>query len=412
MAREIHSGVTMNILVIAHRLPYPPDKGEKIRSYHHLKYLAAHHKVWLATLIDDPNDWQHVGTLRALCQDFAVSGVNKTIGLARGGVRLLTGGTITEGYFSGREIQTALNNWKDRIVFDAVLAFSSGTARYGLDIPAKRRILEMCDVDSAKWAEMAESASQPKKTLLRIEAKRMSRREYDLACSYDLTTLASQGEVEAFKGVIAAHSANAANAQEITRRVRVIRNGVDLDQFRPSDTPPDPGVVGFVGTMDYPPNVDAVCWFVEDIWPRVRSQHKNARFLIVGRTPSAEVRWLANQPGVTVTGSVPDVREYLNKMEVFVAPLRQSHGIANKVVEALASGKAVVTGAKTAAAIGLVADRDARVADEETAIAESVSALLSDSDRRRALAQSARRFAEKEYRWDDRVREMEGLLAD
>jgi len=398
----------MNILILAHRLPYPPDKGEKIRSFHLLRYLSRRHAVWCACLIDDPSDWKYVPELRSLCRELAVFPVRRMLGLIRGLGRLVIGGTITEGYFTSRPLAAAITEWSTRVRFDAVLAFSSGTARYVLEASAPRRVLDLCDIDSAKWRALAERSRWPVRGVLRAEAKRLARREWELASAFDVTTVISDREAEMFKQIAAAQGPGPAGPQP---EVVVLSNGVDLEAFRPFENAPCGPVVGFVGTMNYAPNVDGVCWFVEEAWPRIRRQHPQARFLIVGRSPVRRVRQLAHSPGVEVTGSVPDVREYLKIIRVCVAPIRIVHGLQNKVLEAMACAKPVVTTGKVAGAIDAQPGREIMVADEACAFAEQTATLLGDEGRCEEVGQAARRFVETRFRWEDRARTMEDLIS-
>jgi polysaccharide biosynthesis protein PslH len=398
----------MNVLVIAHRLPYPPDKGDKIRSYNQVKFLADRHAVWCACLIDDPDDWRHVPALRGLCRDVAVIRLRKPVALARSVIALLTGGSATEGYFGSPALAREIRKWSEQVRFDAVLAFSSGTARYGLDVQADRKVLDLCDVDSAKWTAYAQRSAPPARWLYRLEAARLARREWELACRYDQTTVVSRREAELFESVCS--SLQARHPGVPRPRHLVVPNGIDTDAFRFHEGPVEEPVVGFVGTMDYPPNVDAVCWFADQMWPRIQAERPDATFLIVGRSPDSRVLALRQNQGIEVTGQVPDVREYLVRMKVCIAPMRIAHGVQNKVLEAMATGRPSVVTSIVADGIGVSDGQGIVIADQADDFARQVASLLGDSARCRQVGNAGRNHVEKMATWTQTLGALEKAL--
>jgi len=400
----------MNVLVIVHRIPYPPDKGDKIRSYHQLEYLAHRHDVWCACLIDDPADWQHLPALRGMCREVAAFPLRPTLGTVCGLLRLMAGGTVTEGYFASSRLARAISRWAERIRFAAVLAHSSGTARYGLSVPAARRVLDLVDVDSAKWADYAARNRPPRCWIDRLEAARLAKREWELATAYDATTLVSTREVRLLEAIGKQFGASASDTER--PKIVAVPNGVDVNAFRVPDRPVDSPTVGFVGMMNYPPNVEAVCWFVNDVWPLILRSRSDATFIIVGRHPTPAVQSLAHRPGVEVTGEVPDVSEQMARMRVCVAPIRMAHGVQNKVLEAMASGKPVVATTLVADGVGAEADAGVVIADQPERFAEEVLSLLGDARRCEQLGRAGRRFVEAQCRWEDHLAVLESLLTE
>jgi sugar transferase (PEP-CTERM/EpsH1 system associated) len=264
-----------------------------------------------------------------------------------------------------------------------------------------RRIMDFIDVDSYKWSEYADRSPPWKSWLYRYEARELARYERRIAAEFDATLVVSEQERRYFPGGPPA-------------TLTAVSNGVDLGFFTPRAAPPPgaaaPAVV-FTGVMDYRPNVDGVTWFVERLWGRIRAGCPSARLLIVGSRPTAAVLRLAQHPGVEVTGFVPDVRDYLAQASVCVAPLRIARGVQNKVLEAMAMGRPVVT---TAAAFeGLEAEpgRDLLVAAGEDEFVAAVGQLLADPVRAAAIGVAARQCVERHYRWDDNLRVLEGLVA-
>lgn len=398
----------MNILMITQRPPYPPDKGEKIRSYRELRYLAERHDVWCAFLVDDPADRQHVETIRTWCRDVAAFPLRRPVALLRGLANLLVGGTLSEGYFSARSLPAALQRWADEIAFDAVLSFSSSIARYGLAVPARRHVVDLCDVDSAKFAAYAQRSRGPARWIFRTESARLARREWELAERHDAAAVISALEAERLEQIGMAGPPDAARPGRPA--ICVIKNGIDLDTFSPDPIPVTEPVIGFVGTMSYAPNVEAVCWFARRIWPAIRHAVPEARFLIVGRSPTRAVRRLAKLSGVEVTGTVPDVLAHLRRMQVCVAPLQMIHGVQNKALQAMACAKPLVATSPVARALEAEPGRHLQVADHPDAFAGQVLDLLRDANLRQSLGQAAREFVEADYLWPNQLAKLESVL--
>jgi sugar transferase (PEP-CTERM/EpsH1 system associated) len=385
----------MKILYLAHRLPYPPNKGDKIRSFHQLEYLSRRHRLWCACFVDDAADVEHVDGLRRYCEAVAALSLNRTRATARGLWHLLRGGTLTEGYWDDRRMWATLARWSASVGFDAVVVFSSGMARYGLVCPAARRVIDFCDWDSAKWAAYASHSRGSKGRLLRLEARRLARREVQWIRSYDASVIITEAEADEVPD------------PALRPRLVIVGNGVDVGPYVPPPTEPR---VGFVGAMDYHPNVDAVCWFADQVWPAVREQIPQASFQIVGRRPTAKVKALARRPWIEVTGEVPSVEAYLQRIAVKVAPLRIARGIQNKVLEAMAAGRPVVLTTAAAAGIDARAGRDYLVADDAPSAASAVVSLLRSPQRSAAIGRSARAFVGDRFSWDGEMSKLEALL--
>lgn len=387
----------MKILYLAHRLPYPPNKGDKIRSFHQIEHLSRRHRLWCACFVDDPADQPHVDRLGEYCQAVEAIPLNRTSATVRGLWRSACGGTLTEGFWDHRRMWAAVRRWSDEVGFDGVLVFSSGMAPYGLACPAPRRVIDFCDWDSAKWTAYARRSRGIKARLLAAEGRRLARREREWIQAYDASVVVTEAEADEL--------ANPA----LRSRVTVVGNGVEV---RPCTPPPAEPRVGFVGAMDYHPNVDAVCWFADQVWPTVRRQVPEATFQIVGRQPTAKVTALARRPGVEVTGQVPDAGACIDGFAVAVAPLRIARGIQNKVLEAMAAARPVVL--TTLAATGIDARNGQHyvIADDAPATASAVASLLQAPHRSAALGRSARAFVHQRFNWAHELAEFETLLMD
>ncbi|MDO8630328.1 MAG: TIGR03087 family PEP-CTERM/XrtA system glycosyltransferase [Phycisphaerales bacterium] len=387
----------MDILYLAHRIPYPPDKGDKLRAFRQIERLSKRHRVWCACFVDTPSDFRHVVALREFCEDVAAVELRPMYARVRGLWKLIRGGTITEGFYESREMRDVLRRWTKVMHFDAVVAFSSSMAPYGLSVPSSRRVLDLCDRDSRKWLDYADHGHGVARRLFRLEGERLAVCELRWIDVFDAAILITETEAAPLREFVA------------TRKLHIIGNGVTLPTLTSAKATIRP-TVGFVGVMDYLPNIDAVSWFVRECWPLIRSVHPTAVFRIVGRSPVGSVHRLGRLPGVQVVGGVEDIGAELQGFDVSVAPLRIARGIQNKVLEAMAAAKPVVLTSKAAAGIGAEDGRDYLVHDTPAAIAGAVRDLLADPSARQRIGDSARRFVAEHNRWDEQMDQYELLV--
>jgi sugar transferase (PEP-CTERM/EpsH1 system associated) len=398
------------LLFLAHRIPYPPNKGDKIRSWHLFEHLARRHVVHLGCFIDDPADRQHEAAVRTLCGDCLCGTLPRSPLQARNAAVLASGEPVTLRHYRRRAMTDFVASVARRRL-DGVFVYSSAMAPYALDVVAPRRILDLVDVDSDKWRQYAAQKRPPARWVYAREARTLLAFERRAALAFDASLLVSDNEARLFREL----------APEAAARVHALPNGVDLERFSPAvrqASPFDPGEAAlvFTGAMDYWANVDAVTWFADAVLPAVRRARQDATFWIVGANPDPAVLRLAERSGVRVTGRVPDTRPYLAHAAAVVAPLRVARGTQNKVLEAMATGRPVVT--TTAAAAGVEAARPGRdllVADAPAAFAAAVDGLLAAPADAAALGSRARRCVERNYSWArslDRLDELLGLTPD
>lgn len=387
----------MNILYIAHRIPYPPDKGDKIRAYHTLRFLAARHAVWCACFVDDPADFVHVATLRRWCRDVIALPVRRIKASLRALLNLAVDESASDGFYRDPEMSRALARLNQRVRIDAVVAFSSTMAQYALGVDARRRLVDLCDLDSRKWAECARRRGGPRAWMMAAEARHLGRLERLVIGRFDAAVLISAEEAA---DLSATHRA----------RIHVVGNGVDIP---PAGSCPrvDQPTVGFVGDMSYWPNEDAVRWFADTVWHHVRRSVSGATFHVIGRHPSRAVRRLADRPGINVVGSVPDVRTHLCRCRAVVAPLRIARGVQNKVLEAMAAARPVVATAAAVTGIDAVDGQHLLIADDSAATAERLVRLLTDDALADRISRNARGLVERCYDWSRRLEPWQQLLA-
>ncbi len=399
-----------NILFIAHRIPYPPNKGDKIRSYNELKYLAQRHEVDLLCLADEPGDLKYKTDLEVICRRVEVFPLNKQIAKIKGLFSLVFGQTISVAYFRQRVMQQQVDCWLQENNYDAIFCFSSTMADYvfrskvfsSLSLRPKL-IMDFCDVDSDKWLQYAAEARFPMNFVYRCENRRLADYERRVYETFDHTVLISTAEANLFQRI----------CPDIGK-LTVIPNGVDYEYFdsqksKLGDQHKGSSLV-FTGAMDYHANIDGVVWFCKEIWPTLKTEFPDLSFYIVGSNPMSEVKELEKIDGVTVTGFVDDIREYYQLADVCVVPLRLARGVQNKVLEAMAMGKAVVTTSKANAGIQAANNEQLQLADTADEFIQAVRSLLKDLPSRGKLGENAREYVVSGYDWNTNLGKLEKLL--
>ena len=319
----------MKVLFLTHRLPYAPNRGDRIRAYHILQALAGHAEVHLVSLVHDADEPQHAHLLKDITASVAMARVPRIRNIAKGLLALPSSRPLTHLLLDSPEIGRRLAAVVARTKVDVVLAYCSGMARFALEPPLADVpfVLDMVDVDSQKWAALADTTRPPLGWIYRREARCLARFEALAAARARLTLVVNDRERSTLDTIAPGC------------RVHVMGNGIDVSAFQPTTPPSEQPNVVFCGVMNYAPNVEAAIWFVRHVWPLVLEQRPDARFSLVGANPSAAVRRVAEErPNVTVTGTVADVRPYLWQAALSVAPLWTARGVQNKVLEAAAAG--------------------------------------------------------------------------
>ncbi len=393
-----------NILLLTHRIPYPSDKGDKIHTYQLLRHLGRQHHLLLGTFVDDPRDEQHVPQVRTMCAELNAVRLHPPFARLRSLGGLVRNKPLTVAYYRDASMARWVNEVTARCQLDAVLVHSSTMLQYAQQVQAPL-IADMNDVDSAKWVDYGRLHRWPMSWVYRREAACLLKEERRGAQQAQLSLFATQREAALFKSL----------APESADRVEVLGNGVDTVYFdalqnRPSPYPGGQLPIVFVGTMDYHPNVDAVCWFVEKILPQLRQRFAQAHFHIVGRNPTPAVRALAGV-GVSVAGSVPDVRPWLQHAAAVATPLRVVRGIMNKVLEAMAMGRPVVTTLACAESLQAQPGQHLLVADDAPAFVLQLEHVLADHRAAAELGRAARHFVCSSYSWPERMAWLDHYLA-
>lgn len=391
------------VLFLAHRYPYPPNKGDKIRAFHFTEHLRARHEVTLG-FVTTPGDTEPDLSWARKFSAFYEGRIPQAQRLFRAGMALLTGAPLSVAVF----YDPALARWVARHVAekrpDVIFAFSSAMAQYvPRDLPAGTRfILDFCDVDSEKWRQYAQSQSLLRRWFFGMEARRLVAFDREQAKRAAASLFVMEDERRIFDRL----------SPETAARHRAIGNGVDVAYHDPAAVTGRPSAaktIAFVGMMDYWPNVDAVTWFAKEIFPLVRARHPDARFQIVGARPVPSVRALARIDGVEVTGAVADVRPYVKGATVVVAPLRIARGIQNKVLEGMAMARPVVTSPAALEGINAEHERHVLVGETPNEFADAVVRVL-DAGVPADIGAAARAFVVKNHDWDANLEALDGVL--
>lgn len=399
----------MRLLFLTHRFPYPPNKGDKIRSFHILSHLAKQHDVYLACLVDDKNDLSYIPEIGKHVRQIAFETIRPWIKKLSALYSIFRSRPITVGYFYSTALQRQIDSIIDEADIDAFVCFSSPMAEYLFrsrhangKISSAMRVMDLIDIDSYKWKQYADQSRSWKSWLYNYEAKHLARYERRIAGGFDHVLVVSEQEKKLFPG------------GSETSNLAAMSNGVDLDFFRPEfscmNVSTRPAIV-FTGAMDYRPNIDGIKWFVDSVFRKVQAVVPDVELFIVGSKPAAEIERLGRLRGVVVTGFVNDVREYIVKASVCIAPLRVARGIQNKVLEAMAMGKAVVCTPQAYEGICATPDRDLVVAESAEAFADAVIHIMEHQVEAIRLGRSARLFVEKNYTWAENLRLLDRILS-
>ncbi len=395
----------MKILFLSHRLPFPPNKGDKIRSHALFTHLAARHQLYLGSFVDDQADFAYEGIVHEMasggCKLIALPRHRKLLSSVQA---LANGASITAEVYRSTEMRT----WVDHVLktekIDCAVVFSSAMAPYLLDsphLPPERVLFDMVDLDSDKWLQYSGTTGRIASWVYRREAKKLLELERQAAAKFAYTYLVSDHEVKSFARL----------APESRDRIRAFCNGVNLDYFAPGqyDTPfpcKETPIV-MTGRMDYWPNVDGASWFAREILPLVKQRIPDARFYAVGAQPAPSLSALAN-PDVVVTGEVPDVRPYVAAASVVVAPLRIARGVQNKVLEALAMGVPTVATEEASRALAVSSGRDIWVANDARGFADAV--VRAAGAGREIVAANGRTYVEKHHDWNNQLSAIDSAL--
>jgi sugar transferase (PEP-CTERM/EpsH1 system associated) len=390
----------LRVLLLTHRLPYAPNRGDRIRAFYMLRELAREHEVVLASLTHSADETSEVTRLAELAKETIVAPVPGMQNRLRALMALPSSRPLTHALLYSPALQPALTRLVSAHPPDVVIAYCSSMARVALDPPLDRfpLIIDMVDADSAKWQMLAAEARPPLNWIYRREARTLAAFEAVAMRRAVATVAVNDREVGHLKAL----------APEA--RIEPVKNGVDLQALAPSGAPAPSNRVVFCGVMNYAPNEAGAVWLAREVWPHVRRVQPSAELRIVGMLPTGRVRALADpSKGIVVTGSVPDVRPELWSSAVATAPLRLSRGVQTKVLDAVAAGLPCVITTEVANGLPSQIKPACPVADgAEEFAAHIVTCLHLAPPERRAMAN----VDLSELGWDRRLAPLLALVEE
>ncbi len=390
----------MNILYVCHRFPFPPKRGGKIRPFNMIRHFTASgHRVTVCSLARSDDEAREGEGIAPHCAHYEMAMVSNPVQTLRMVARLPTPVPSSMGYFYSPDLKQAIDRLLATERFDLIFVHCSSVAQYVAHVRGIPKVLDFGDMDSQKWLEYANYKPFPLSLGYRLEGTKMEREERRLAGCFDMCTATTRAEWETLKGY------------DVDVATDWFPNGVDAGFFKPDGEGYDVDVLSFIGRMDYYPNQECMAEFCRETLPLIQKESPQARLLIVGADPSPAVRKLGELPGVTVTGSVPDVRPYVLRSCAMVAPLNIARGTQNKILEAMAMGVPVVT--SVAGAGGVDAEDEAHflVAKSPAEAARCALRLMGDAGERARLAESGRARMLSHHDWSASMRRLDGIVA-
>ncbi len=389
----------MNILYVCHRFPYPPKRGGKIRPFNMIRHLTAQgHRVTVCSLVRSPEEAEEGRGIAPHCAAFEMGAVREPLQFARMIVNLPRITPSSMGYFHSTALKRRIRELLATQKFDLIFVHCSSVAQYVEDVQGIPKILDFGDMDSQKWLEYAHYKPWPLSWGYTLEGSKMLWAEKRLARKFDLCTATTRAERETLDGY------------QTGAVTDWFPNGVDAGFFAPVDEPYEADTISFIGRMDYYPNQECMQRFCDQVWPLLKARRPGMKLLIVGADPSPEMRRLGERLGVTVTGSVPDVRPFVRRSAVMVAPLAIARGTQNKILEAMAMGVPVITSTIAAGGVDAVPGEHLLVADTPQQLADAVLAVVQNPTERQRLAQAGRQRVLSNHDWSQSMKRLDAII--
>jgi sugar transferase (PEP-CTERM/EpsH1 system associated) len=389
----------MKILYLCHRFPFPPKRGGKIRPFNMIRHLAAAgHEVTVASLVRSPEEAREGAGIAPYCARYEMARVRNPVQVARMLLRVPTPSPSSMGFFYSPELERRVRELMAQERFDLIFVHCSSVAQYVAGERGIPKILDFGDMDSQKWLEYARYKPFPLSAGYWLEGMKLEREERRLASRFDLCTTTTRAEWETLEGYGTGIATD------------WFPNGVDGAYFAPATEPYDADTISFVGRMDYYPNQECMFDFCANVLPLVRARRPETKLLIVGADPSRAVKKLGDLPGVTVTGSVADVRPFLRRSALMVAPLNIARGTQNKILEAMAAGVPVVSSRVAAGGVDAVPNEHFLVASTPDEYAQAVLRVLDHPEQRRRLGAAGRGRMLSNHAWHRSMQRLDQII--
>ena len=398
----------MKTLYLSQRLPYPPNKGEKIRTFHQIKYLLDNeHEIFLCYPYTSNDELE---LFKQFTNLYGVHAQRRKLGSKA--LRYFSGivshKALSISNFYSLRLQEIIDQLISNEAFQNIVCTSSSMAEYIFNsstLPKSKNrpklIMDFMDLDSDKWRQYSDSSTFPMKYIYKRESVLLAKYEQKIYHFFDICFFISQAEVDLF-----------CQNNECTKRPLAIGNGIENKSFTPAIHPPennDPVFI-FTGVMDYKPNIDSVLWFTNNIWSKIIKKHPESRLIIAGMNPVQSILTLANIKGIEVTGFVDDILPYYHQSDFFIAPLRIARGVQNKVLQAFSCGLPVIATSMGAEGIDYTDGKNILIADTPDAFFNSIERLISNKILYQSLKENALELIKNHYSWDVKLAPLEKIL--
>lgn len=390
----------MKILYLSHKIPYPPNRGGKIRPFYTISHLSKQHSVVVACLLESKNEFEYIEPLQKICAGVHAVFLSPVTSILRTPWYLFTNKPFTLPYFYSPKLKKVIDELLKKESFDLILVHSSSMAQYVIDYSGIPKIMDFVDVDSDKWRQYSIYSNLPFSLVYHLEWLRLKKYEIAIGNSFEHCIFTSKFEEEIFKKYI--------NNEQIP--ITIVPNGVDFEYFKPTTQAYEPNTLILTGKMDYFPNVDGALYFSHHILPLIREDIPDVKFYIVGLAPTKAIQKLGKDKNIIVTGYVKDVRPYLQKASVCVVPLRIARGIQNKILEAMAMGLPVVTTSKPFEGINATPNQDLFVEDNPYEFAKRTIELLKDAELRNKVSLLARKKVVETHNWSVNIQRFNEII--
>ena len=388
----------MRILFACHRVPFPPKRGGKIRPFNIIRHLTEQgHRVTVASLARTQREADEAGDLAKHCEKTLVEVIPDYVAWPRMLAWLPTMNPSSFAYFYSPRLARRVREELRDGSFDMAFAHCSSAAPYVAQARVAHKVLDFGDMDSQKWREYIDYKPFPLSIGYRLEAAKLERAERNLARNFDLCTCTTRAELQSLRDL------------GVTTPTDWFPNGVDATFFTPGKEY-DPNLIVFVGRMDYYPNQQAVTMFCSQVFPRLRAARPNLHFQIVGADPPEFIRDLGKLAGVSVTGSVPDVRGFVGRAALTVAPLAIARGTQNKILESMALGVPVVCSLEAAGGVDAVSDEHLLTAASPDGYVAAIGRILDSKELREQLASNGRARVLSHHAWRSSMLRLDGLI--
>lgn len=389
----------MKILFVCHRFPYPPNRGGRIRPFYMIRHLSGAHEVTVAAPVRSQREAAATADLQSHCAKVLTARIGPLASGARMLARLPTTTPSAFGHFHSPQLRKLIRLELEISRYDLAFGHCSSIAPYIAATPLPK-ILDFGDMDSQKWLAYAGSKSFPLSLGYLLEGHKLERVEKQLAGRFDLCLCTTAAELDTLRRLGTA------------RRADWVANGVDSDYFAPATQPYDGDLICFLGRMDYYPNQKCMLWFCEQVFPRLRARRPAVRLVIVGARPSRSVRALGDLPGVTVTGSVADVRPFAHRAALSVAPLDIARGTQNKILESLAMGIPVVCSTRAAKGVDAIPGEHLLTANSPEEYVDAILDLMQNPTERNRLGAAGRARVQSHHDWGRSMSRLDSLIAE